>query len=455
LNKTIIKKNKKPFLKNIITLMTGTTIAQAIPIAASPILTRIYSPDDFGLLALFLSITSVLAVIITARYELAIILPKEDREAINLVALSILITSAISTLMLILVIISGKSLANILGNDSIYPWLYFVPLSLFLTGVYQALSYWSNRKKQYKILASNRVNKSIVTVGMNIGIGTFKDGATGLVIGNIIAQIVATVHLIVKNLRENRFVLYEVSFQQIKKTAKRYDQFPKVSMWSALLNTASLQLPIFILGAYFSSSVVGFFSLSQRVLSMPMTVLGSAVGQVFFQTSANLKNDDPKKLKSITYKSYRNMLLIGVIPTSFVFGFGDILFTFVFGQEWRIAGDFSRIISIWVLLVFISSPLALLYTVMEKEGSLFIFNSALFISRLFSLLIGALVLKDVLASVILFTLVSAIFYLWNNIYILKLVGISISKSLISTISLVTISFGIMLGLRLLLLSSIW
>lgn len=449
------QKNKKHFLRSIVTLLTGTTLAQAIPIAISPILTRIYTPEDFGVLALYLSITSIIAVIINARYELAIMLPKEDKDAVNIAALSILISSGISLVILFIVILYGKGISSLLGNKQIYPWLFFIPFSVFLTGIYQSFNYWSNRKQQYRRLAVNRVAQSVATAGTNIGIRAVKEGATGLILGDIIAKFVATMRLSITSVKSEKINLSSISITRMKMLAKRYDQFPKVSIWSGLLNTTSIQLPIFILSSFFSSTIVGWYSLSHRVMSMPMSVLGRSVGQVFFETSSKLKHEDPIKLQEITFKTYKNMLIIGLIPISLVFSFGDFLFAFVFGPEWNIAGKYARILSVWLLLVFVSSPLSLLFTVMEKEGVSFFFNLVIFISRLVSLLIGAIIFKDALIAIILFAVSGVIFWLWHCVYILKLAGITYWRSTFGTISIISMVLSVSLIIRFLFIGNVW
>ena len=446
---------KKPFVKNILTLITGTTIAQAIPIAISPILTRIYTPEDFGLLALYLSITSIIGVAITARYELAIMLPKDDKDALNLVALSILIASSISIFFLIIILIWGRELAFLLGNEKIYPWLYFVPITLFFTGLYQGFNYWSNRKQEYTRLATNRVVQSTTTAGINLVVGPIKEGSFGLIIGNVISQITATIRLSIKSIKNEKLKLNDISLLRMKVLAKRYDQFPKLSMWSALLNSGSSNMPIFILSAFFNSTIVGWYSMAHRVLKMPMSILGNAVGQIFFQTTSTLKNENPNKLKDVTFRAYKNMLLIGLIPMSIVFGFGDILFSFVFGDLWVEAGNYARILSIWLLLVFVSSPLSMLFTVLEKEGVLLLFNIGIFGTRVLSLLVGALIYKNALVTISLFAISGVIFWLWHCVYILKLVKIPYRKSLYFTLMSIFLVMSSICLLRYLLMKNIW
>ena len=148
--------------------MTGTAIAQAIPIALSPILTRLYRPEDFGVLALYMAICGVISTVATARYELAIMLPEDEESAINIVALSIVVAVITSILTLTVVTLFNAPITRLLGNTEISRWLYFIPLSILLTGVYQSLNYWANRKNQYRWMANTRVVQSVGTTSTQI-----------------------------------------------------------------------------------------------------------------------------------------------------------------------------------------------------------------------------------------------------------------------------------------------
>jgi len=141
-------KPKSEFSRNVLTLMTGTTIAQAIPIAISPILTRIYSPEDFGVFALYMSIVGTFAAMATLRYDTAIMLPKKDKDAINIVLLSVMISFFISLIVLLIIFLFNQQITNLLETPDISNWLYVVPLTVLLTGLYQSFNFWNNRKKE-------------------------------------------------------------------------------------------------------------------------------------------------------------------------------------------------------------------------------------------------------------------------------------------------------------------
>ena len=155
-------KPKSEFGKNVLTLMTGITIAQAIPIAISPILTRIYTPEDFGVFALFVAISSIIGSVACGRYELAIMLPKKDENAINIFALGFIITCVACLILLILAITLNDFLVNLLGNKEIGFWLYFIPISVFFMGLFNLLNYFNNRKKNYQDLRNATIIKSII-----------------------------------------------------------------------------------------------------------------------------------------------------------------------------------------------------------------------------------------------------------------------------------------------------
>ena len=234
-------KPKSEFSRNVLTLMTGTTIAQAIPIAISPILTRIYSPEDFGVFALFIAITAIFGSIANGRYELAIMLPVKDEDAINIFALGFIITVLISLLLFILVLLFHNYFSSFLNNDEIKVWLYFVPLAVFFIGLFNILSYFNNRKKNYKDIANATIFKSIILAITQLSIGYFKQGASGLITGEIVSRMFANMKLL-KNILQDKLLISSIRKVKILALAKKYKDFPKFSMWAILANSLSFLL---------------------------------------------------------------------------------------------------------------------------------------------------------------------------------------------------------------------
>ena len=396
-------KPKSEFSRNVLTLMTGTTIAQAIPIAISPILTRIYTPEDFGMFALYMSIASILSVMATGQYELAIMLPKKDEDAVNIVALSIIISFFVSFISLVIVFVFNTQITTLLGNPEISNWLYFIPITVLFTGVYQSFNYWSNRQKQYKRLATSRVIQSGTVSSTNLAMGFGGFGASGLILGGVLGQGVATTVLGRLIFKEDSYRLKNIKNIKMFALAKRYVKFPKITLPHSIFNTVSTQLPIFIITYYFSSRETGFFSFANRIVMLPIGLISNAYYQVFFESFSKEKNKEiffKQKFKQI------NMLFLPLFILLW-FIFPD-LFAFVFGKEWKTAGSYTQALLPLFYLKFISNLFTTTtYLYYEKQFENFMLEILNFIMRLVSLLIGAY-FQDILLGLILMSITNSI-----------------------------------------------
>jgi len=349
-------KLKSEFTRNVLTLMTGTTIAQAIPIAISPILTRIYTPEDFGVFALYMSVASILSVVATGRYELAIMLPKKDEDAINIVALSILISFFVSFIALLIVFVFNAQITKLLGNPEISSWLYFIPISVLLTGVYQSFNYWSNRKKQYKRLATSRVIQSGTTATTNLGMGFGGFGSSGLILSGVLGQGVATAILGKMVWREDNYRLKEIKRLKIFALAKRYSEHPKYLIVSHGISNIYMQIPVFFIGKFFDLSSLGFYSFSNKFISLPGSLMANAIGDVFRQ-KATEEYHKTGKFDKIFLTTFINTVKISIIPFILLYFTIEDIFTFVFGVKWSIAGEYAEILIVSAFFSFIITPI--------------------------------------------------------------------------------------------------
>lgn len=374
------------FGRNVVTLMTGTTVAQAIPIAISPILTRLYSPSDFGLLALFVSLTSICGSVANGRYELAIVLPVKDEEAINITALCVLIAAFFSIVLLAVVLIFHDYIVVKLGNPDLALWLYFVPLAVFLVGLFNALNYFHVRTKKYKDIANATVNKSIATAATQLFLGFAKAGSSGLVLGQMVSYITGNT-VLSKNILKEKILLKSVNKTEIKRLAARYADFPKYSMWSILANTLAYNLVNVFISYLFGAAVLGFYSIGNRVLGAPSSLVGTSFGQVFMQRATEEKNKTGSAT-NIFLKTSKTLLLIGLPPFILLYFIMEDLFAFVFGPEWRIAGTYAKIMLPLFFVRFFISPLSVLNSVFEKQQISFTWQISLLITTLATIIIG-------------------------------------------------------------------
>ena len=353
-------KPKSEFSRNVFTLMTGTTIAQAVPIAISPILTRIYSPEDFGLLALFLAVFYILSMIATGRYELAIMSPESDDEAKDIVFLSILIAIFVFFITIILLWFNGAEIAIFLGNPEVESWLYLIPFMILSSGVYQSVDYWLNRQKLYRGMAENKlIQVSSVSI-LQVLIGVFSK--SGLILGSVFGWLISTFIVFSRsNIKHSDFRL-----KKTKKVLLKYKDYPLFQAPSSLLNTIAAQSPVIFISKSFVDSTVGFFSLVLKVLNTPTTLISRSIGQVFFQKVSEHANLSPHLLLNDIYSTALKLTILSVLLFSPIVLFGTELFSVIFGSEWIQAGYYAQILVFSIAVKFVVSPLSTIFLAIDK-----------------------------------------------------------------------------------------
>jgi len=337
--------------------MLGTTVAQAIPIIISPILTRIYSPEEFGLLILFMSIVSILSVIVSLRYERAIIQPLDDEDAISLVVISMLVTIGVSTVLTILINIFYTQIQELIGNNEIDILKYWVPFAVLITGFYNSLYEWHVRKKQFALSAKIVMSKGAVTAGGQVGLGTMMFPG-GLIFGYLMGIFIAFFLLLKSFIKNKDFLILIFNKKQLLKNVKKYKKMPQYSTWGALADNISLQMPTLVIATLKHVSSVGIFGLTIRVLSLPANLLSQALSSVLFQKVAKLHYDDPDKIKILIIKIFLILNFIMIPFVGFIWLFGENLFAFIFGEPWREAGVMASILVFAVAIRFVVSPLS-------------------------------------------------------------------------------------------------
>jgi lipopolysaccharide exporter len=359
---------KGDFVRNVVTLMTGTTFAQALTIIITPVLTRIYIPGDFGILGVYTSIIGVLAVICCGRYELAIVLPEKDEDASNLILVSILWTLVSTVTTLLIIMVGGEWLAGILKSPAIITWLWLLPLNVFCIGFFQTLNYWNTRFKNYKRLATRQITQSSVTAGAQLGFGFLTNaGAGGLIAGQLIGLFAATSFLINKfRIEDYVKVKRSLSRLELRKVADLYKKYPIYSMLPSVVDSLTVALPVIFFTKYFDLGITGQYALGVRLLLLPGALIGAAVAQVYFQKIAEDYNQSGS-IAATVEKTCKALLMIAVPFCLAIMLLGPWLFTFFFGSNWTTAGEFARILAPDIALRFVASPLSIVFGVINRQ----------------------------------------------------------------------------------------
>lgn len=407
---------KSEFSSNVLTLMTGTTIAQAIPIAISPILTRIYTPEDFGMFALFIAIVSIFGTIATARYESAIMLPSKDEDAINIFALGLIINSFISIFLLILIILFHESLLLLLNNTEIGFWLYFVPLSTFLIGLFNSLKYFNNRKKYYKDIANTTIIKAIIVSATQLLMGFLKFGIGGLVTSQIFSQLFGNIKLL-RNVIKDKLLLGKITKNNIFLMAKKYKNFPKYQMLHAIFNSLTTSIPIFIFTSFFSSTIVGFYSLALKILFAPLMIISGASAAVYNQTLSELYNSGGNSY-SFTMDFLISLLKKIIIPFLLIVIFAPELFAFIFGEKWKEAGVYTQILSPYILFNVLTSSVAFIAPLVKMQKKALLVSIVHIVLTLLALLISVLY-DSIYLSLFVYMMVMLGVLIYNLIWMLQ------------------------------------
>jgi O-antigen/teichoic acid export membrane protein len=391
---------KQGFVGNLIVMVSGTALAQAVTVAVSPILTRLYSPSDFGVLAIYSALLSILLVVSSLRYELAIPLPKDDETARSLAIVSLLILLMVSIVVGALVPFAA-TLTPLLGMTPVSSrYLWIVPLGLLGAGTYQILSYWAVRRKEFGALVKTKLSQNVGMALIQSGLPLLQFGAFGLIVGDVAGRMLG-VGTLFKRISGMPKVIPE--WNQLWKTSLEYKEFPTTMLLAALLNIVSLQIPLLLLPRLFGLGSVGRFFIAYRILTLPISMVAMAVSQVFFSEISTSKDEGHTK-----------MITLGLAMLIFALGFpvyvgliivGPSSFSFVFGEAWFDAGIYAQLLAPMLLFRLVANCLSSLLTVGRRFREALFFTVAELIAVLVALWLGA-VWNSMMVFVSIFAILS-------------------------------------------------
>ncbi|HCA82253.1 MAG TPA: hypothetical protein DEP18_00585 [Flavobacteriales bacterium] len=383
---TLQRYTDSPFIRNVFTLAAGSGLAQLISVGISPVLSRLFTTDDFAVYAVFFSWMLVIAIAAALRLDTAIPLPASESEAIGLSRLAIKIALLVTLICLIVVVV----LLLIYSDDaekSIPGFYILLPITMLTTVLMQVYNYLSTRWGSFRFNATSRVLTNIVIAGVSVVLGYLQWGPLGLILGLLIGQTAGVAFMYFSMRKRIRETDIPEQRERPILLLKKYSDFIWINTPHALLDTLQLAATIWILDFYFEDKVVGWFFLSWRILKMPLTFIGSAVFQVFY-SKASKEFNAGKNIQHSIGKIYGQMFLLGLPICLVLLAFGPALFAFVFGEEWRGAGEMSRILSLWLFANFVVSPVSCIAMIAGKQKQAFLLAIIEHGSRLGLLAVG-------------------------------------------------------------------
>lgn len=412
------KLTQSRFVRNMAIVATGTAGAQAITMAFAPIVTRLYGPEAFGLLGIFMAILAVMAPTAALTYPIAIVLPKKDADARGLAILSVMLAVAMSTLVLILVLVCGDWLADQFGAGDIRHYLWLIPFAMLFAALHQVFEQWLIRHHQFKVTARVAVTQSVVLNITKAGAGLLYPLAAVLIVLQALASALYALLLWLGVRKSNPFKSIEKSSYSLKQLATKYRDFPLFRAPEVAIDALSQGLPVLMLAAFFGPASAGFYTLGRAVMGVPVSLLGKSVADVFYPHISQAANNG-EAIYPLVRKATLLMAAIGFIPFAVVIAVGPWLFSLVFGSEWIVAGEYARWMAVWIFFSFINKPTvqvipiikAQLFNLITTICSLIIWAAALFFAYYFY--------KSDTVAIMLFSLAGALINLVLIIIVLE------------------------------------
>jgi O-antigen/teichoic acid export membrane protein len=417
---------RSEFFRNVMTLLTGTALGQLIALLLSPILTRLFSLNDFSTYEQYSFLCSLLMVIITGRYEFAVMQPRDKEGARHVAGLSIRIAFYFSLVLLVILVFTAQWIADFNRNQELYWLLFTLPIAVFCAGVFQTINYWFSRIKNYRVAATSRMLYTAGGEPFKAVAGFVHPSAAGLVWGAVLGHVVSAWYAWRQFLKDEPRTIFNLSKDRLWEMARRYKEYPVYGIWGAILNNLAQWAHVAVFTYFYGERAlvpIAFIALSRRIFFNPLGMLAGSYGQVFYQRISEMH--DGKELKRFFLKNLFRFLAVAVFAVAAVQLLPDNTLGFIFGEEWREAMVYLRILSYWYALNFAISSLSFIFNRLKLQWYTLVIDAIHFVSVVAAFAIAyhnhldelGAVRSMVIAKVIYLTLniLAVIYFLNRNI----------------------------------------
>lgn len=350
----------------MLTLATGSGIGKIFGLVTMPVITRIYSPEDIGVLSVFVAMASILGAFGTLRYSVAIPLPKTDGLALNIITVCFMFLLLNTSITAVMLWFAKTPLLSLLSMQVLEPFWWLLPVVLFGMGLYEILNGWATREKEFKIISKTQIWQALLNAGSKIVLGLYGFKPIGLLIGHTISQIggfLILTKLVLKKFNRKHIRTYRLLF-----VIKRYRDLPTYRLLSQFLLIFSVQAPLLFSSLLYGKEVVGQIGFALNMLAVPFVLLGNTTGQAFYAEISKIGRKQPKKIFRLTKKVVSKLLIFSLPPFLLLAFFGPLLFKVVFGEKWEVSGEYSQVFAIYLLMQFVSSPIVNILNVFGRQG---------------------------------------------------------------------------------------
>jgi len=400
---------------------SGSAAAQAITMVFSPIITRLYGPEAYGSMGVFMSMAGVASTVAALSYPIAIVLPRNDADALGLVRVSIYAGVAMSLLVTLALYLFGSALIALLNIGVIASFIYLIPIYMLISVMSTAAAQWLIRQHAFAIVAKVSVWQALLIGLAKVGLGALNPTAAVLVISNVVGMFLGAVLMTLGwrgSRRHGQSQAMTGPASSARDLAARHRDFPLLRTPQVLLNALSHSLPVLLLASLFGAASAGFYSIAAAVTALPAGLVGNAVGQVFYPriTEAIDRGEDARAL---IIKATAALALSGSVPFVIVAAAGPWLFAMVFGAEWRTAGSYAQWLSIWLFFQYINRPAVSAIPALRLQRGLLVYELFSSSTKVLALFAGYVIFGSDIAAIALFSIFGMFAYAWLILWVIR------------------------------------
>lgn len=410
--------SNKIYFRNFLTMLSGNTLSQLIPFIIAPILSRLFSPEEFAVLANFLAIVGVIGIISTGRLELAVPIPIEHKKAQEIVYSGFIITLGLGIISILIPVFAYQ--IGALYNDKQLPeYLWLVPFSIISFGLLGLTNNWNLRQERFHLISIGKITQSIINNGLAAILGYIGWGVNGLIIAWLLSQYV---NILVLLFGVNRKVNYkDFGVLTLKNTLREYKDFPLINSLHAFTDIFVTQFLLYwLISSYFGFLELGLFAMMNKYVKAPIVLISSSVSQLFYVEAGKAINSG-QSLFSILKKTVRTSIIFGIPFIVVLLFFGPIIFKLYLGDKWEIAGAYARCISPMLLLYFILSPISGLPILLNKQKNAFVISLIGYTFTILAIFLGIWFNFSFEKTLWIYGGAFALFYLGNLIWYYSLI----------------------------------
>ncbi|MCD4727825.1 MAG: oligosaccharide flippase family protein [Pirellulales bacterium] len=383
-------------------------MARAIGLAFVPVLSRIFTPATYGEFGVLMAIASIVSCVGALRYDMALMLPKEESDAANILGLSVILIAGISAIAGIVFLAFGNRIGLLLRTPEIIPWLWLLPFSIFFMGLWQTLLSWSARRKQFHRASISQVAQALTGPGAQVSAGLAGANVFGLIIGRIIGDFCGTA-VFARQVFKSDWPLIRgsLSLSRMKGLAREYKNFPLFAAPQSFMNTASQNVPALLLAYFFGVAVVGYYSIGVRIVQLPLQLVKGSLASVLFQKSSEVYNSGGDTY-GLFKKTTLGLIGIVVLPSLLIALVAPTAAAIVLGEQWRTAGEYSRWLVLWMAVGFCNLPAVLFGQIYRRQRTLLCVEVVLLVFRVLAIVLGGM-FCTALQTVILYSIVGIVY----------------------------------------------